>query len=158
MGQTQHAYLRFIRCATAMGIVAGALVSTAYAEPTVAGTIKKVSGDVRIERAGKTLAAKVGDGVNEQDRIVTGKSSSVGVTLKDDTLISAGADSQLVVDQFAYNNVTREGGIKATLFKGAMRFISGLIAKRDARAVAVYTPTATIGIRGTDFIVEVPNE
>lgn len=158
MGRTQPTFLRFVRRATTLGIAAAALVSTVHAEPGLAGTVKKVSGDVRIECAGKTLAAKVGDGVNEQDRIVTGKSSSVGVTLKDDTLISAGANSQLVVDQFAYNNVTREGGIKATLLKGAMRFISGLIAKRDARAVAVYTPTATIGIRGTDFIVEVPNE
>lgn len=158
MRNHQRTFLRFIRGEVMVGMAACALATAVRAEPNVAGTIKKVSGDVRIERAGKTLAAKVGDGVNEQDRIVTGKSSSVGVTLKDDTLISAGADSQLVVDQFAYNNVTREGGIKATLFKGAMRFISGLIAKRDARAVAVYTPTATIGIRGTDFIVEVPNE
>jgi hypothetical protein len=141
---------------TAVGFVAALLLSTvAQAESGVAGTIKSVRGDVRIERGSNVLAATVGAPIRELDRIVTGKDSSTGVTFKDDTLISTGANSTLVINQFAFNSITREGGFEASLLSGAMRFVSGFLAKFSPKRVAINTPTTTIGIRGTDFIVEV---
>lgn len=41
------------------------------------------------------------------------------------------------------------------LISGSMRFISGLLGKRNPERIGISTPTAVVGIRGTDFILEV---
>lgn len=122
------------------------------------GTVKTVKGDVRIERDGGSLAVKVGDQVRVGDRIVVPKDGSAGITLRDDTIIAAGPGSRIVIDQFVFNPTTREGKVETTLLRGMMKYFSGVIAKRDPASVRVRTPNATVGIRGTEFIVEVPDD
>lgn len=139
-------------------IFAGLLLlacGSVLAEAPAAGMVKTMLGEVRIERAGEVLMPKVGDAIMARDRIVTGRNSSIGFTLKDDTLISAGANSNFVLEDFAFNPVTRSGRLDASLVRGMMRFVSGALAGTSPQNVAVRTGTATIGIRGTDFIVEV---
>ena len=101
------------------------------------GTAKIVQGDVRVERSGASLPLRVGDPVREKDRIIVPAGGSAGITLRDDTRISMGPRSTLV---------------------GAMRYVTGLVGRRSPASVRVATSTATIGIRGTDFIVEVPGD
>lgn len=146
-----------IRLAVA-GSVSVLLAVSAHAATEDSGTIKTMTGEVRIERSGSVLPAKIGDGVKGLDRLVTGKDSSVGITLRDETLISTGANSVLAIDRFAFDSKTREGALETSLLQGTLRFVSGIVAKLRPQAVLVRTPTATIGIRGTDFIVEIPNE
>ena len=120
-----------------------------------AGTVKSVRGDVVVERAGKPLPLVVGDKVFPRDKLVTGKDSRVGVTLRDDTLISTGANSQLVVAEFAFDPATQNGNVLLSVLRGVSAMVSGLVAKSSPHAMRVTTPTATAGIRGTEFIVEV---
>ena len=143
----------FCGCSLALILASPATVLSA---PEESGTIKTVRGDVRIERDGKPSEARVGDAVHVSDRIVTGGDGSAGITLKDDTLLTVGANSTLVIERFAFNPTTNEGSLATALLKGTLQFITGLIARANPRAVAVHTPTATLGIRGTEFIVEVP--
>jgi hypothetical protein len=141
-----------------LGILAALMLSvqTGHAADESAGVVKNVSGSARIERGGAVLPVLVGTSVQARDRIVTGGDGSVGITLKDDTRLSAGPNSVLALDQFAFNSTTNEGLISLQVLKGTLRSITGLIARQSPTALAVRTPTATIGIRGTDFIVEVP--
>lgn len=120
-----------------------------------AGTVKSVRGDVVVERAGKTLPAAVGDKVFPRDKLVTGKDAQIGVTLRDDTLISTGANSRLVVAEFAFDPATQNGNVLLSVLRGVSAMVSGLVAKSNPNAMRVTTPTATAGIRGTEFIVEV---
>jgi hypothetical protein len=123
-----------------------------------AGIVKVLQGDVRAERSGKSRPLSTGERLYAGDRVVTAAASSVGFTLRDDTLISLGSNSQFLLEQFAYNDKTDEGSIAVRLSKGTLRYVSGLIGKRSPESQLLSTPTATIGIRGTDFIVEVAGE
>ncbi len=130
-----------------------------FAAPVCAyesGLIKTVRGQVRIERGGSSQEAKVGLPVREGDRVIVQESSSVGISMSDETLLSLGRNSTLVIDKYVYDPVTREGQVATSVLKGTLRFVTGLIGRAHPEAIKVRTNNATIGIRGTDFIVEVP--
>ncbi len=117
--------------------------------------IKVSKGAVSIEREGKRMAASVGTPVMVADRVRTGADGSVGVTLRDNTLLSAGPNSLIVVDKFAYDNTSQEGNISVSIRKGTLSVASGKIAKRTPESVDFHTPTSILGVRGTEFVIEV---
>ena len=119
------------------------------------GIIKTARGQVWIERGTSKLDAKVGDPVQEKDRVVVQAGGRVGISMNDETLLSIGPNSSMVIDRYTYNPVTREGRVETSLLKGTLRFVTGLIGRLHPEAIKLNTPTATMGVRGTDFIVEV---
>lgn len=129
------------------------IASPAMAQDT-AGTVKSVRGPVRIVSAGSERPAAAGDALNAGERVVTGPEAAAGLSLADGTLLAVGPRSSLNLQKFGYDPTTRDGSIALELLEGSMRMVSGLIAKASARAVQVITPTAVVGIRGTDFVVE----
>jgi hypothetical protein len=122
------------------------------------GIIKNVTGQVQIVRNGTNSDAKVGSSVEEKDKIIVLEKSSVGISMNDETLMSLGENSSLIVDKYTFNPVTRDGKVETSILKGTLRFVTGLIGREHPEAISVNTPVATMGIRGTDFIVEVPDE
>lgn len=122
------------------------------------GIIKNVNGAVQIEREGSSLNAKVGVSVHEKDRITVPAESSIGISMNDETLLSLGQNSSMVIDKYAFNPVTREGKVETSILKGTLRFVTGLIGHEHPENIAINTPVAMMGIRGTDFIVEVPDD
>jgi hypothetical protein len=124
-----------------------------------AGIVKSVQGDAGIERAGTVRPAAVGSRLLAGDKLVTGKDGRLGATLRDDTLISTGPDSRIAVAEYAFEPATQSGSMTLSVLRGVAALVSGLVAKANPGAMRVTTPTATVGIRGTEFIVEVePNE
>ncbi|NVM87372.1 hypothetical protein FHT32_000995 [Variovorax sp. SG517] len=120
-----------------------------------AGFVKSVRGSVQLlNGAGTARAASPGDALGAVDRIVTGPDSSASVVLRDDTTLVVGPSSRLDLKEFHFDGTTRDGGMLLSLLRGSMRMITGLIGKTNPDAVRVETQTATIGIRGTDFIVQ----
>ena len=119
----------------------------------VAGTIKTSRGTASIERAGASLPAAVGAAVQVNDRIVTGADGIVGVTLRDNTRLTAGPDTTLALDQYEFDTTTHDGAMDATVSRGSLAVISGDIAKASPDAVVFRTPTVTLGVRGTEFII-----
>lgn len=120
-----------------------------------AGTIKVSKGSVSIERGEQKIAAVAGDAVFAADKVITGNDGSVGITLRDNTLLSAGHNSSLLLDKFAFDPSTHAGTIDATLKRGTLAVVSGKIAKQSPDSVRFRTPTTTLGVRGTEFIIEV---
>ena len=130
----------------------------AKADPQ-AGFVKFVRGNVQLlNGAGATRAASPGDALGAVDRIVTGPDSSASVVLRDDTTLVVGPSSRLDLKEFHFDGTTHEGGMLVSLLRGSMRMITGLIGKTHPDAVRVETQTAVIGIRGTDFIVQVDGQ
>lgn len=120
-----------------------------------AGFVKSVRGSVQLlNGAGAARTASPGDALGAVDRIVTGPDSSASVVLRDDTTLVVGPSSRLDLKEFHFDGTTRDGGILLSLLRGSMRMITGLIGKTNPDAVRIETQTATIGIRGTDFIVQ----
>jgi hypothetical protein len=136
-------------------VVLGSVLAVLAAGESLAqdvGRVKTVKGTVYIERAGQREVALVGTGVRQADTLVTGPDGGVGVTLSDDTLLSAGPNSILVIERFAYDG-NQPGSIEAALTKGTLAVVSGRIAKQAPDAMRVKTPSAILGVRGTEFVV-----
>jgi hypothetical protein len=70
----------------------------------------------------------------------------------------AGVNSQLPLNEFTFDPTIHDSNLLVTVLGGVTAMISGLIVRENPHAMRVNTPTATIGIRGTEFIVEVKDE
>jgi hypothetical protein len=135
--------------------VAVALLPAVAAMATDAGQIKVVNGPVTIERDGQKLPAVIGAPIRQSDTLRTGAGASVGVTLLDNTVVSAGPNSVLVIERYAFNSTTHQGHFDAGLRRGTLSIVSGKLAKQSPDAVRVITPTTVLGARGTEFHVQV---
>lgn len=130
-------------------------VAGAADAPAAVGMVKVSQGMVSIDRAGQQMPAPAGTAVYAGDRVQTGMIGSVGITLDDDTRLSAGPNSTLLITEFRFNSTTHDGSLIASLLKGTFSVVTGLIAKRSPSSVTFKTPTMTLGIRGTEFVVDV---
>jgi hypothetical protein len=119
------------------------------------GQIKVAKGQVTIERSGQALPAEVGARIQPADVLKTGADGSVGITMSDNSLLSAGPNSVLVLDRYEFDSTTSQGHFDASLQKGSLAVISGRIAKQSPDAMKVRTPTSILGVRGTEFVVSV---
>lgn len=142
-----------IKCALFLACGCITVVNASAADAI--GFIKTIKGTVHIERTGRSVDVAIGSEVYGNDRIVTGPASSVGITLRDDTLLSEGASSTLELNKFAFNTTTYDGVLDATIKRGSLAVIDGKLAKANLDAVRYSTPTTTLGVRGTEFIIEV---
>jgi hypothetical protein len=130
------------------------VVSPADASPPAA-TVKKVSGMATITRQGRALPATVGMEILENDTIRTGRDGSIGIVFNDETLLSLGPESVLVIDEFVFTPKQGKFSIVLRMLKGTAAYLSGLISKLAPESAHFKTPTASIGIRGTKFVVKV---
>ena len=130
------------------------IVSTA-ALAVDAGEIKIVQGAAHIERGTERLPVKVGMPVKEADRVVTGADGTVGITFADNSLLSIGPSSSFAIDHYVFDSTTHAGKFDSTLSKGTLAVVSGKMVKQSPEAMHVRTPSAIMGVRGTDFVVKV---
>jgi hypothetical protein len=147
--------LSFMRYGGALPVafLVGLTAAASLAGAAEIGQIKVAKGQVTIERQGNTLPATVGVRLQTSDVIKTGADGSVGITMDDDSLLSAGPNSALSLDRYAFDATSNQGHFDATLNKGTLAVISGRIAKQSPDAMTVRTPTAILGVRGTEFVV-----
>jgi hypothetical protein len=127
----------------------------AFAEDDSVGNVKTLSGKVSILRNNTTMSPEIGGKIFRNDVLMTGPDSSIGVVFKDDTLVSLGPDSRLVISKFLFSPAENKLAIVIKMFKGTMVYLSGIIAKLAPGAVQIETPVASIGVRGTKFAVKV---
>ncbi len=132
-------------------------VSPANASSNIA-TVKKRSGMATVVRQGRTISANIGLEIYESDTIRTGPDGSIGIVFNDDTLLSLGPGSVLIIDEFVFAPKQGKFSIVIRMLKGTAAYLSGLISRFAPESVYFRTPTASIGIRGTKFIVKVEGE
>jgi hypothetical protein len=121
----------------------------------IIGTLKRVSGTAVVVRQDQILPAKAGLEIQANDTLRTGTDGSIGVVFHDDTFLSLGPGSVLVIDEFVY--APRQGKLSLVfrMMKGTAVYLSGLIAKLAPDSVHFVTPSASVGVRGTKFAVKV---
>ena len=125
------------------------------ADGSAIGYVKTVSGDASVISAGKTIKAQAGTPVHTGDVLKTGARGTLGVTFKDNTVMSFGPDTELTVDEYLYAPGKGDLKMQASMAKGSLQVVSGVIAKLKPDAVNLKTPTGLIGVRGTHFLVKV---
>jgi hypothetical protein len=119
------------------------------------GQVKSAKGQVTVERKGVAVPAPVGFKVEASDVVKTGADGSVGITLTDNSLVSAGPNTVLSLDKYSFDAITHKGEFQSSVKKGTFAMVSGKIAKESPDAVQVRTPSAILGVRGTEFAVQV---
>ncbi|HEY7869480.1 MAG TPA: FecR domain-containing protein [Methylomirabilota bacterium] len=134
-------------------VLAVAVAAATPAHAQEAGHVKVAKGAVTIERGGQKLPAPVGTPVQTGDVVVTGADGSVGISFLDNSLLSAGPNSVLAIDRFAFDSTTHQGAFETSLKTGTLAVVSGKLAKQSPDAMKVKTPAAVLGVRGTEFLV-----
>lgn len=118
------------------------------------GVVRNSAGSATITRGGNVLPAAPGTRLHVGDTLGTGPDGSLGVILRDNSSLSLGPSSSLVLREFLFSPYERKFGLLVRLSKGTMAYLSGLIGKLAPEKARFETPTATIGIRGTHFAVK----
>ena len=119
------------------------------------GQVKVAQGKVEIQRGATTVPAKVGTAVQASDVIVTGADGSAGVTFTDNSLVSVGPNSVFAIDKYRFDSTTHKGEFEGSLKKGKLAAVSGKMVKQSPEAMKIRTPSAIMGVRGTEFVVQV---
>jgi hypothetical protein len=143
-----------IAAALAFVVTQGVARAQTTDRPVVAGLVKRVSGSANLDRSGATVLLAAGDTVRAGDVLRTGANSSIGIALTDDTLLTIGANSELVLNTYTFDTTTHDGNLLASVRRGTTAFVTGLIAKKAPENVRVQTRTVVLGVRGTEFIVD----
>lgn len=124
-----------------------------WAEP--AGYVKNVTGEASVTSGGKTVKAQAGTPVAAGDTVKTEAASSLGLTLKDNTMMSFGPSTQFTLDSYLFAPARGDLKLGGKIANGTMQYVSGAIAHLKPEAVEIKTPSGIIGVRGTRFAVVV---
>lgn len=116
------------------------------------GTIDSLEGDVRVMSANSDRAAAAGAEISEGDTVKTGDNAWALLAMTDGASFTLRPNSQLRFDAYRYNpdGDASDNSSVLALAKGALRAITGYIGRANRAGYKIATPTATIGIRGTD--------
>ena len=119
------------------------------------GQVASMTGSATVTRGNASRAAlKVADVIYVKDILQTDVNSSLGITFDDETTFSLSANTRIVIDSFVYQEGGHGNLASFNVASGTASFIASLVAKTGDMKIA--TPDATLGIRGTTGIVEVP--
>lgn len=127
----------------------------ALADEAAVAYVKTVRGEASVSHGGTAQAAAPGTPVRVGDVLRTGTDGSMGVTFKDNTIMSFGPDTEVTVDEYLFSPDKDGLRFVASMARGTLNYISGTIAKLKPEAVSLNTPTGVVGVRGTHFLARV---
>ena len=142
---------------TARVVVTGLLllVQVAPVLAADAGKVLMASGDTRrLAVDGVRSAIAAGDLVFSGDTLLTGTESRLQWRTNDGGLFALRPNSEFSVDAYQYDAVKHSGRSFFSLAKGGFRTLTGRIGKKDHDSYRVTTPVATLGVRGTHYVVQ----
>ena len=119
------------------------------------GLVKVTKGAVQIQRGAEKLPVKVGTGLQTSDVVITGPDGSAGITFTDNSLVSVGPNSVFAIDKYRFDTTTHAGEFEGNLRQGRLAAVSGKMVKQSPESMKIRTPSAIMGVRGTEFVVQV---
>jgi hypothetical protein len=136
----------------------GAAVSApAAAQPAAddpIGNVATLTGSATVTRNNASAPLKLKDDIFLNDVLQTSANSTLGVTFNDATTFNLTANARIAVDSFVYEDGGKANAALFNVAKGTVAFVAAAVAKSGDMTIS--TPTATLGIRGTTGLVEVP--
>lgn len=128
-------------------------------KPEAIGSIKMLKGISEVLHETETIAVTRQQDLYVDDAIFTQDNSRAEINLVDDTSFTLGPNSHFIVNEFSFTqsqpeNEASKDSLIATIHKGVLRIVTGLIGKNKENQLAIKSAfTSTIGVRGTDFTV-----
>jgi hypothetical protein len=119
----------------------------------IAGKIQNVIGTARISKhTGQEYPAIKGDNLYEGDTVATGSNSNVQIRMVDEALIWLRPNTEFKITTYrSTQHGSPKNEVALRLLAGSMRTVTGVIGKANPGDYKLSTPSATIGIRGTEF-------
>ena len=121
----------------------------------IIGYVKTLNPKAFLVKDNRTEEAKVGSPIYAGWVIKTDANGSLGLSLKDNTVLSFGPDTEFEVSHFLFQPAENQLQLHMRLLKGTLQYISGVIAKLKPDNVKLKTPAGIIGVRGTRFVIKV---
>jgi hypothetical protein len=128
--------------------------SFAYALDDI-GSIKSVKGSVKILRGDKSLDLTPGMKIFVGDIIKSASDGSAGLIFTDGTVFSVGSSTEIILNKYMFQPKDNKYSMRMNMKRGTAVYESGRMAKLAPEAIEIQTPKATIGVRGTKFLVKV---
>jgi hypothetical protein len=143
----RHLLLLALACLTCLAM-------PAFAARDHAALVKSVTGDVQVTRHDHTFRAASGTTLLVSDRVVTASGASAAIVFEDGTLLTLGPGADILVRDYVFEPKNGKFSFSLYLAKGSAIYESGKIGKMSPQSVKVETPKATVGVRGTRFLIE----
>lgn len=128
----------------------------AHAQPSeTVGHIQTLKGEAYLLRGNTSIPVRVGGQIFSGDAIKTTKTGSVGIVMTDDSSLSLGPDSEIVLKDYLFNPKEGKFAFLTQMVKGTFVYLSGIIGKLSPDSIKIVIPDATIAVRGTKLLVKV---
>ncbi|WP_050044803.1 FecR domain-containing protein [Bradyrhizobium sp. LTSP849] len=118
------------------------------------GNVATVTGIATVIRDKNSYPLKVRDDIYLNDVVQTSSNSALGITFNDATTFNLSASAKITIDNYVYEDGGKQNSAIFDIGKGTVAFVAAAVAKTGDMKIA--TPTATLGIRGTTGVVDVP--
>jgi hypothetical protein len=116
------------------------------------GVVNKVENEAQVISASDAVTPTIGTPVHiGKDELRTAANARLQVTFLDETQLTLGEHASVVIDRYVYDPNRGVGETFLQVTKGAFRFATGRIKEMKDSKIAVSTPLADIGVRGTEF-------
>lgn len=126
----------------------------AHADPI--GTVTALSGSLLVKRADGAIAVlAVNSPLEAGDTLASRKDTYARLNLADHSSVTLGSDTELIIERYSFDETQSQSNTAVlNLARGRVHIVTGLLGKRSAETFTLTTPSATIDIRGSDFIAE----
>ena len=123
-----------------------------FSQARAEGVFMVVKGDIKVEKNGKAVPAKVGMKVVQADTIIAGKDARAKIVMKDKNVLNISPDSKIVIEKYVSNEKTDDKNVTLNVLYGKVRSTVNQKYDGEKNKFHVKTPSAVAGVRGTDFI------
>jgi len=134
-------------------LLAASLAGVAHSQEI--GRVKNLAGEASVQRGSEQLRLKPGDAVYESDIVKTGTGATLDLAFVDNTVFTAGPNSELALKHFRFDKASSTGEMLTDMKHGTLSVVSGALVKGSPGAMKIKTPTAVLNVRGTTFLVKV---
>jgi hypothetical protein len=124
-------------------------------EPEPIGNVATLQGTASVTRNKATTPLKISDDIFKNDTLQTTANSTLGVTFNDATTFNLTGNARIVINNYVYDETSTKNAALFNVARGTVAFVASAVAKTGDMKIS--TPTATLGIRGTTGLIEVPD-
>jgi len=118
------------------------------------GNVATLTGVATVTRNDRAIPLQLKDDIYLNDVVQTQASSSLSITFNDATTFRLSANAQVTIDNYVYEEGGASNAGVFDIAKGTIAFVAAAVAKTGNMQIT--TPTASLGIRGTTGVVDVP--
>ena len=134
----------------------GVLCLFASVNAHATGSVINLSGPLLVKKPdGAVKVLSIKSEVQQGDTLISEKNTYARIKFLDSSEITLQPNTQFKIEKFAFDEAKPDrDNAFFTLLRGGLRSITGALGKRSHDKIIFNTPTATVGIRGTTFIME----